>query len=130
MANQIENDKEQELVEQTCRLMRWEAKAWLITAIVCLSIGSVSTVIFFPYAVAFGGVGVVSIIAYSKTAVYISNFDSGFAPAYDRCSNVGMLVFTALFNEIALIFFLINFITLRSNRAVVDSILAREKAVG
>ena len=43
-----------------------------------------------------------------------------------RSGSIGMLVFTVLFNEIAFIFFIINFVRLKTGGRVIEKIKARQ----
>ena len=162
-ATVAENDEhnkkeEQDFLDQTYRLMRWEAKAWRISGTVFIIVGIVYAALMFlvgigsgfavgtdsveggiamattmivealVFGFTFGGIGIVSLIAANRIPNYFEGFYTDFTPALDRCGSIGMLVFTALFNEIALIFFLINFIRIKSSRRTIDRILARQKS--
>lgn len=47
------------------------------------------------------------------------------AAAINRCGSVGSIVLGALFNEVALIFIIINFVRCKSNKKLLDQILQR-----
>lgn len=59
---------------------------------------------------------VVGFIMTAKCNRYLAQFDANPAAAIQRCGSVGMIVLGALFNEIALIFIIINFVRCKSNR--------------
>lgn len=157
--NDEQNKKEeQDFLDQTYRLMRWEAKAWSITGKVFIIFGIAYAALMFlaglgsgiavgsdsveggiamattmiveslVFGFTFGGIGIVSLISANRIPNYFDGFYTDFTPALNRCGSVGMIVFTAFFNEIALVFFLINFIRIKSNRRIIDRILARQKA--
>ncbi len=141
---------EQEFLNQTNRLLRWERTAWRIAGTVFLIIGIVFAALFslfslvslatedyfffsffFVYALLFGGMfialGIVSRIAAGKVANYIDCLYTDFQPTLLRCGSIGMLIFTIFFNEIALIFFLINFVRMKTNKHTIRNILSRQK---
>lgn len=47
--------------------------------------------------------------------------------ARKRCTSVGMIVFSAIFNQIAMIFIIINFVKTKNNAAAFDKIEAAQK---
>ena len=46
-------------------------------------------------------------------------------PAIDHCDSVGSIILAALFNEVALIFVIINFVRCKSNKALIDQLRQR-----
>lgn len=140
--------EEYEFLETTHRLLRWEHKAWSIASKVWLIAGIVFASIYallslitladsaalalmmFIYAALFGGMfialGIVSKKAAEKIPQYIDTVYTDFSLAYNRCGNVGMLVFNALCGVISPIFFIINFVRMKANGAVIERIMQKQ----
>lgn len=145
--------EEQEFLDMTHRLLRWERKAWsicgkvwMITGIIFAALfaflglalvaigeelGMVLGTVYLLYAVLFGGMfiglGIVNKKAADKIPFYLDNLYTNFRLAYDRCGSVGMLVFNAILGTVSPIFFIINFARMKSNRALIAQILARQQ---
>ncbi len=145
--------EEQEFLDLTHRLLRWERKAWSIAGkaflifgiifaalffllgIIMLAAGDYVTetlgVIYLWYALFFGGtfigIGIVNRKAADKIPFYLNSLYTDFRYAHDRCGNVGMLVFNAILGTISPIFFIINFVRMKANRALIQQILARQQ---
>lgn len=145
--------KERTFLETTHRLLRWELKAWsiaskafIITGIVFAAVfmlffviglvsvivsnssgGEILIVMGILYAIIYGGMfialGIISKKAGQKLPQYIDTVYTDFSLAYNRCGSIGMLVFTVLFGAVSPIFFIINFVRMKSNRAVVERII-------
>lgn len=62
-----------------------------------------------------------------KVEYYENTLYSDVSIARKRCTSVGMIVFAAIFNKIALIFIIINFVKTRKNAAAFDRIEAAQK---
>ena len=158
--NQVQNEKfdkeEQEFLDNTHKLLRWELKAWSITSKILIITGIIYTALFmtifligiglaaegeslggglttgisFLYAVIFGGtflgIGIVSKKAAQKIPQYIYTVYTDLSLAYNRCGSVGMLVFTIIFGTVSPIFFIINFVRMKSNRAVIEKIIKKQ----
>lgn len=141
---------EQEFLNQTHRLLRWERTAWRICSTVFIVCGIVFAAIFslltlfgiaqddyfsfgffLVYALLFGGMfialGIVNRVVSGKLNQYLDTLYRNFGPTYQRCGSIGMLVFAAFFNEIALIFFLINFVRMKTNKRRIQQILSRQQ---
>jgi len=145
--------EEQEFLDTTHRLLRWEMKAWRIAGIVLSILGVVFAVIFFlmavivgivegdgfffgfflAYALILGGmilaIGIVNLKAAEKIPMYLSSVHKNFQMANDRCGNVGMLVFTIFFNNVALVFFIINFVRIKSNQSLIARIMSKQRSL-
>ena len=80
----------------------------------------------------FGGMfialGIVSKKAAEKLPQYIDTVYTDLSLAYNRCGNVGMLIFNVLLGEVSPIFFIINFVRMKRNRAVIERILQNQQA--
>ena len=152
---------EQEFLDNTYRLLRWEKKAWSICGKFLVIFGSIFaayfmlfalifgfvglmgalategaeailifTVVYLTYAVLLGGAfigcGIVCLKARNKVDQYIDSVYTDFSLANTRCRSIGMLVFAAIFGDVAAVFFVINFVRMRAHRAVVDEIIAKQ----
>ena len=142
--------EEKAFLEQTHRLLRWERKAWSIAGKVYLIMGIIGTALFFLFGVIIlavgndiapvGGVfiycafifamiiaiGIINIIAAGKIPQYTNTLYKDFRAAHKRCNSIGMIVFGYFFNTIALVFYLINFVRMKSNKAMAERILTRQ----
>ena len=151
-----EYDKEErEFLDNTHKLLRWELKAWSIASKVLIISGIVFAAIFmlyaligvimaasstfgggilagmgFTYSILFGSMfialGIVNKKAAEKLPQYIDTVYTNFSLAYNRCGNVGMLVFTAILGVVSPIFFIINFVRMKANRSVIERIMKNQ----
>lgn len=139
----------------THRLLRWELKAWNIAAKVLNIMGIVYAALFMTfflvgliavfsdegfgtvamvmglsYAIIFGGMfiglGVVSKKAGEKLPQYINTVYTDFSITYNRCGNIGMLIFTIFLGIVSPIFFIINFVRMKANRDVIERITKKQ----
>lgn len=140
---------EKKFLDDTHKFLRWERKAWNIAGKVQLILGIVYAALFLllgiilaavespaagavmlVYAVVFGmmfiGLGIVGLKAADKIPQYTDTLYKDFRAAYKRCTSIGMIVFCYFFNTISLVFFVINFVRLKSNRAMCERILSRQ----
>ena len=146
------HSEEQEFLDWTHRLLRWERKAWSISGKVYLvlgiiyaalfallgvvflalndSFGAALGLVYLWYSILFGamfiGLGIVNKKAADKIPFYLNNLYTDFRYAYDRCGNVGMLVFCALLGTVSPVFFIINFVRMKANRKLIERIIARQ----
>ena len=150
--------KECAFLETTHRLLRWEQKAWSIASKVAMIAGIVFAAIFmlffligliitasgsdgggmlmvigFMYALIFGGMfialGIVSKKAGQKLPQYIDTVYTDFSLTYKRCGSVGMLIFCVIFGEVSPIFFIINFVRMKANRATIERIMKNQNVL-
>lgn len=159
-SNARQNQEEQEFLENTHRLLVWERTAWsiaskafLISGIafaalftLCFLIGIAAVVdgeslggglamsLGLTYAIIFGGMfitfGIISKKACEKLPQYIDTVYTDFSLTYNRCNNIGMLVFTALFGVVSPVFFIINFIRMKANRGLIERIMRSQSIPG
>lgn len=153
------NEREHAFLENTHRLLRWERKAWSIAAKVFIITGIVFAALFmlfaligiifiidgdsfgggmltgigFMYAIIFGvmfiALGIVSKKAEEKLPQYIETVYTDFSLSYNRCGNIGMLIFSVLLGVVSPVFFIINFVRMKSNRAAIERIIRKQKAL-
>ena len=148
--------EEREFLENTYNLLRWELKAWSIASKVFIivgivyaafftmfsfigaigggEVGAAFTVIGFFYAILFGGMfvalGIVNKKAAEKLPLYINTVYTDISVAYNRCGNIGMLIFSVLLGAVSAIFFVINFVRMKTNRAVIERIMRNQNVQG
>lgn len=144
------SEKEQEFLTQTARLLRWERKAWSIAgkaylilgivfaaffglmAIIFAAIDEVSflTGIFLVYSLIFGGmfiaIGIVNRKAADRIVYYQERFDRDFKATYKRCDSVGMIIFCYFFNQVSMVFYIINFVRMKCNKALIRQIIDKQ----
>lgn len=145
--------EEQEFLDMTHRLLRWERMSWSIAGKAYLIIGIVFAALFAILGIAFlamedvfGGVfgaiyllyslifgsmfivlGIVNRKAADKIPFYMNNIYTDFRYAHDRCGSVGMLVFNVILGTVSPIFFIINFVRMKVNRKLIRKILDRQQ---
>ena len=141
-------NEEQEFLDTTHRLLRWERKAWsilgkfflifglifagiftLVSFIAAATTDDAFFAIFMVYTIygaMFAGIGIVNLIACNKIPQYLDNMYADFLPTRDRCGSIGMIVFTYFFNNIALVFFVINFVRMKTNKDMINRILSKQ----
>ena len=73
-------------------------------------------------------VAIICFIMIKKVEYYQSTIDTDINIARKRCTSVGMMIFCIIFNNIAAIFFIINFVKTKANAESFDRIEARQKA--
>jgi len=70
---------------------------------------------------------IICFIMIKKVEYYQSTIDTDINIARKRCTSVGMMVFCILFNTIAAVFFIINFVKTKNNAEAFDRIAERQK---
>lgn len=148
-------NEEQEFLDNTRKLLRWERTALKICGIVMLALGATFTGLFsllgalfflvaiaegssliaisfvyFLYAFIFGiyiAVGIIELCAMKKIPYYLDTMYTDIRPTATRCGSVGMLIFNIFFGNVAFVFFLINFIRTKSNQETIARIIARQQ---
>ncbi|MCR5601612.1 MAG: hypothetical protein K6G33_12820, partial [Ruminococcus sp.] len=58
---------------------------------------------------------------------YISTADRDIEMSRARAGSIGMIVFAAIFNDIALIFVILNFIYVKRHRDIIESIKQKQR---
>lgn len=85
------------------------------------------TVMLVYVAVLIGPRIVVGFVMAARSKAYMQNIFERPEEAIQRCSHAGIIVLGAFFNEVALIFIIINFVRCKSRRKVFDRIVARRR---
>ena len=147
--------EEQEFLDTTHDLLRWERKSWSIFSKFYMIFGIIYGALFalvgfvglimaisgevegialvlmgFLYAILFGGMFIVLGVVHKKVAdkmpIYLDSLYNDFSITNDRSGNVGMLVFAIIFGGVHTVFFIINFVRLKAGGNVISRILARQ----
>ena len=144
-------EEEKAFLIQTQRFLKSERLCWKIFGIIWLVFASLfiglsllflalSTQMNFKngqigMAVAFGiyvvcglillAVAIVNLVMVKKASVYRDGITADPRAALSRCGSIGPLVLSVFFNEIALIFVIINFVRIKSHAATVRRIHER-----
>ena len=84
---------------------------------------SAETMELFLDVILYAGLGIVNLVLGSRITRYMDEIFCDVRPAFDRCTAVSTIVLAALFNEIAMIFVIINFATARSKRGLFGRIV-------
>ena len=141
--------EEQALLNRIYRNLRREKKAYIICSSVGIAILTMLTVLIFAWSSLFVSnsfyfffgilaymirfylivylifilpVFIIGFAASGKINLYTSTIFDNVTLVRKRCGSVGMIVFSALFNNIAMIFVIINFVTVKRNARMLDSI--------
>ena len=140
--------EEQAFLDETHRYLRWEKKAWSIFGNVFMILGTVFVALFlfigliaaiaesagmFIIMLVYGGVygaiflvpGIIAKKAAARIDFYLESMYTDFETTRARCESVGMIVFCAILNQIALIFYVINFARMKSCKKVISRINER-----
>lgn len=154
--DEVNITEEKEFLDATYRFMKYERLAWRITGVVllCLCIVIIGLGLLFlagtagmaidgssedalglglatVYLVVYGGMflplAIIGLVSAKKVEGYMNGMYADFRPAWKRCGSVGMIVFTAFFNELALIFYIINFVRIKSNARLIERIVQRQQ---
>ncbi len=130
--------QEQHALNFMLRMMKYERLSWMIGGGVQLGL-AVLLAVLFAYlsgnpliedtaellfdAFLYGCTAIVNFILGSRITRYMDEIFCDVRPAFDRCTAVSTIVLAALFNEIAMIFVIINFATARSKRGLFGRIV-------
>ena len=71
---------------------------------------------------------VINLIMVNKVKYYLDTMYTDVSIARKRCTSVGMIIFGALFNTVAMAFIIVNFVKTRTRSAAFDRIEARQKS--
>lgn len=83
---------------------------------------------YISMALIFLGVGIVNFVLASKVGKYRNTLYKDCTNGANHASSVGSIVLAAFFNEVALIFVIINFVFMKRNAQTFESIKANQKS--
>lgn len=144
--------EEREFLDNTHQLLRWEMKAWSIASKAFFIMGIAFAVHFLLCALIMGagagtegaflagaiiacgivycgifvGFGIGSKKACEKLPQYLDTVYTDFSLTYNRCGNIGMMIFTAFFSAVP-VFFIINFARMKASGATVARIMEKQR---
>lgn len=72
--------------------------------------------VFFLYTILFLPIAIINLVMSGKITGYLNQLETNPAPAVERCGGVWLIVMGALFNNIALIFIILNFVHVKTHR--------------
>ncbi len=79
-------------------------------------LGPVTAVGFFFFCILFLPISLINLIMAHKITGYLNTLDTNPNPAINRCGGVWLIILSALFNYIAMIFVILNFIHVKSKK--------------
>ena len=140
--------EEKACLDSFARFFRYERVAWKISGIVFLILScffgglsflaivtstvvdeflSVIGVMYMLYAVLFLPVAIVNLKMIGRAEHYMNIVYTDAAAVEERAGNVGMIILAAFFNEIALIFIIINFVRSKTEKNILKSAQRRQE---
>ncbi len=140
-------ERRQKLLDNFYLRLKWERKAWNISglfytisgaviaglSIIMFILGLVSVEdtfgVLLVYGLSYGfmgsvylAIGIIGLIMKDKVGKYMDGLYYDCGPAVKRGESVGMIVFNAIFNVVALVFYIINYITVKEHREELEEI--------
>ena len=144
--------EERRFIDSYVGTLNTEQKIWFIFGIIFLCLGalmafiaafkwidisagedvSFETLMSFSYSIAFAiayiPIGIVDVVLSGSKRKVNYVIYSDIAPASQKAGSVGNIVLGALFNNIALVFAIINFVRTKTNKEMIDRVSARQHA--
>lgn len=151
--NMKEVQEERECLDNMRKMLRGEYLSWLISTWVILGItifyllfltifavvfsvaadvpeaGLLFGVLIVYFAILIAPRIVVGFIMASRSKGYMRNIYDRPEEAIERCGHAGIIVLGAFFNEVALIFIIINFVRCKRRRKVFDRIVSKRRSL-
>lgn len=140
----LRDEGEQRFLDDTHRFLRYERVSWRIASIVWMVLGGlfavvavllgrlvtvdgggVFTVTYLFVASMYFAVAIVNIKLKNRVDWYLERMYTEPETVLERAESIGMIVLCAIFNEIAAIFYIINFVRMKTNRPTVERIKNR-----
>lgn len=148
--------EEKEFLDTTHRFLKYERICWNIMGIFCLVLCGIfllftvlmlvgaSTLVMDAdsetalglgmgalamgiYCALFVPFAVIGLVCAARIKRYMREMYTDLRPTADRCNSIGMIILGVLFNNLAMIFYIINFSRVRSNAKVIERIIARQQ---
>lgn len=150
--NAYDFEQEQKCLDTIVRMTKYQSVAYRISAIVLTVFAAIYNLIFFGIGLTFIFIGETELVALSlvyfmivlfytiamlpilifnfvmanKTASYYKNAYQDCTLAVNHLGHVGSIVIAALFNTIALVFEIIGFVEVKTNKDVIERIKMRQ----
>lgn len=80
------------------------------------------------YCLLFVPFAVIGLVCASRIKRYMNEMYTDIRSTADRCGSIGLIVLGAFFNNIAMIFYIINFARFKSNKKIVERIIQRQQS--
>ncbi len=141
--------QEKECLDTYYRLLKWERIAWSICGkfflvICCIFFGLcgllwlvalasgesellIFSAIYLIYPLMFLPIAIVNLKMVKKVQYYMDTLYTDIRPTVKRSESIGMIVLEYFFNEVALIFYIINFARTKCNKDVIARIIAHQQ---
>lgn len=139
--------EKRECIENFRKFLKWERFGWklfgIIFLVVSLIVLTCAIVIIvaggmtgYSYRVDMGIIGgmylfmgllylpiaIVNLVMAKKAGEYRENLDHDPKSVIDRCGSVGLIVLAAFFNSLALVFIIINFVRVKTNKHIIEKL--------
>ncbi len=127
-------EEQQALLDNIYARLKNERLCWKIFGFVWLGYAALFTVLAFAafpiilYNLLFVPFAIISFKMIGKVDYYMNTLYTDCTPTVDRCGSVGMIVFGAFFNTVAMIFIIINFVNVKSNEKTLRDIKRNQDA--
>lgn len=128
-------EEQQKCLDEIYARLKNERLCWKIFGFVWIGYAVLFTLLAFAEAyfiiypfIMYAPLAVISFIMVGKVDRYMNTLYTDCGPVVERCSSVGMIVFGALFNTVAMIFIIINFINVKSNKQTLEDIKRNQDA--
>lgn len=149
--------EEKDFLDKTHRFLKYERIGWNVLGIISLvlvgffllftllilagasgmiidadaeaafGMGLMSVMMVF-YSILFVPLAVVGLVCASRVKRYMNEMYTDIRATADRCNSIGMIVLCAFFNEIALAFYIVNFVRFKKNKQIVERIIQRQQS--
>lgn len=83
---------------------------------------------FSLYGLLFLPIAIISLCMVKRCEKYMNTLYTDAKPMVTRCSSIGMIVFSAIFNNIAMAFIIVNFVMVKTKAKQLKQIVARQEA--
>ena len=152
-----DDSEQKSFLDSFFNMLRWERNFWMISAIIYLvgtvmfvlcsimflAIGKHLPVelmsneditlifgagfYFFFALFAYLPITIINFVMTKKVRKYRDMVNHDLETVVNRCGNVGIIVLGALFNQLALIFIIINFVRVKANKKLIEQIINKQK---
>ena len=148
--------EEKDFLDSTHRFLKYERIAWKVLGIFALVLGIIYfafgilitagfaemvmsdvpesafglglvTIIMGFCSLVFIAIAVVGLVSAKKITGYMNEMYTDIRATEKRCTSIGLLILSIFFNEIAMIFFLVNFARFKGNQKLVERISRRQQ---
>ena len=152
-----DDSEQKSFLDSFFNMLRWERNFWMIGAILFLvgfvlfllgfivftaagsilsdemlyeeefviSIGAIMYLLFALFA--YLPISIVNFVMTSKARKYRDMVNHDLDTVVKRCDSIGLIVLGAMFNQPALIFIIINFVRVKTNKKLIEQIINKQK---